>query len=243
MDWTIHPLRLGSMKLRKAQEVYMTGFDEIIEVPIIAWYLTDGKHRVLVDAGIDDFDHATRNHFAISQHKGEELLTVLAQHSIDPNSIETVFLTHLHWDHCLGCRLIPKAKIFAQKAEIEYAKNPLPCNLRAYERDLSDFIGTPWADRLCALEGDGELLPGLNYLFTPGHTVGSQSLLVRTNEGPVALVGDAVSFLESWNADPKKLPGQFYSTFACYETYAKIEALNALILPGHEAECLKRTYG
>ena len=44
--------------------------------------------------------------------------------------------------------------------------------------------------RVCMVEGDVELANGLQLIKTPGHTLGSMSILVPTDDGPRIIVGD-----------------------------------------------------
>ena len=41
-----------------------------------------------------------------------------------------------------------------------------------------------YADRLVVLDGDAEVLPGINVMLLGGHTMGSQAVMVQTDAGP-----------------------------------------------------------
>lgn len=233
-QWSITPLDLGSMALCKAVEVYMTGFDIVSEIPLLAWLLRDGRHTVLVDSGPCDVERARRLHRPIVRTPQQALLAALARHNVQASDIDLLVNTHLHWDHCMGNELIPDAPVVIQKDELTYAACPLPCDLRAYEADLGSIYYNSFYSRLKVVEGDCDLLPGLRILHTPGHTPGSQSVLVNTARGAYIIAGDAVSSFEAWNATPQKLPGIFTSKAECYRTYKKLASFQATILPGHE---------
>ena len=80
--------------------------------------------------------------------------------------IKTVIFTHLHWDHCHNAAYLKNAEFYVQKKELQYAINPIVWP----EAHLNQgFPGSnpPWFDifdRLKIVDGDIEILPGLNYI-------------------------------------------------------------------------------
>ena len=46
------------------------------------------------------------------------------------------------------------------------------------------------ADRLVVLDGDAEVLPGINVMLLGGHTMGSQAVMVQTDADPLVLTSD-----------------------------------------------------
>src|SRR3972149_878825 len=62
-------------------------------------------------------------------------LAALARLGIRPEDIDIVINTHLHWDHCYNNHLFPRATIYAQRAELQYAIAPLPLHTWALAGD------------------------------------------------------------------------------------------------------------
>lgn len=63
--------------------------------------IKDGSKNILIDCGIGDKqDEKFRSHF--HPHGAFNLIDSLSEHSIQPEDITDVFLTHLHFDHCGG---------------------------------------------------------------------------------------------------------------------------------------------
>jgi glyoxylase-like metal-dependent hydrolase (beta-lactamase superfamily II) len=58
----------------------------------------------LVDAGKD--------------REGRAILAALAKRSLTPASVGAIFLTHGHADHTAGCKLFPRAEVYAMKADV-----------------------------------------------------------------------------------------------------------------------------
>src|SRR5262249_42586222 len=59
----------------------------------------------------------------------------------------------------------------------------------------------PVFDRMQVVDGDVELLPGLDLVCLPGHTPGMQGVSVATAGGAYLIAGDAVPLYENWEGD------------------------------------------
>jgi len=96
---------------------------------------------------------------------------------------------HLHFDHCGQNRAFAGVPIVVQRAELDAARdegNPI--------REWVDFPGA----RYEPVDGDREITDGVSVLATPGHTVGHQSVTVRTGDGLVLIVGQAAQDARSF---------------------------------------------
>ncbi|MFD5215498.1 MBL fold metallo-hydrolase [Microbacterium sp. NPDC058345] len=131
--------------------------------------------RILFDPG-----HAGRRSALLSQ---------LAKGGLDAADIDTVVLSHAHWDHAQNADLFERATVWAHAAELDGPTDRRP-------RD----IATPaWTFRMLRFVGataavDGQALgTGVDVLHVPGHTAGSIGLRVRTAAGVAVLSGDAIS--------------------------------------------------
>lgn len=152
---------------------------------------------------------------------------LLKEKGIDPNEIDTVIMTHLHWDHAHNLDKLPNAKFYVQKAEIPNAVCP-----GKHERPTYGFMGVPgfstprWmtvADHMVTIEGEVEVLPGVRCVPTPGHTPGSQSVLIDTAKGTYALVGDQYYFIRNVTEDA--LVGVFENHTSWYASHEKLKRL------------------
>lgn len=160
--------------------------DDRFDVPCFAYLLEDGEHAVLVDSGPDAVA-AARFGYRVIGDSSALLLNGLKARGVDPQNIDMVVHTHLHYDHCQNDRFFDRATVFAQKEEIEFAMAEGPF----YEG--ATVLRTALGARLVPVTGDVELLPGIQTIFNRGHTCGHQSVLVETEEGTVCICGDIVS--------------------------------------------------
>ncbi|MBZ0264162.1 MBL fold metallo-hydrolase [bacterium] len=132
---------------------------------------------VLIDTGLGGkWDDKKRDMFAVAEPR--LLMSELARCDVLKEDVTHVVQSHLHFDHAGGGTYIdgdgelkvqfPNAKYYAQRGEWEIANNPnlrdrmsyLPENLHP----LND------AEVLELVDGDVEVVPGIRYRVTGGHT-------------------------------------------------------------------------
>ena len=131
-----------------------------------------------------------------------------------------------------------------QKAEIEYAVDPLEPNLKAFER--LPGLTPAWMralDRIETVTGDAELMPGLSVVHLPGHTPGSQGVLVQGEETSYLLAGDCVDVHHNWEGDASlsHIPsGSFTNLHHYMDSFARIERLGCEVVPSHDPAVVEK---
>ena len=150
-------------------------------LPVYVHLINHPDGRVLVDTGM------TELHPLVADM--DPRLQPLNEQDIDLDSIDMVVNTHLHFDHCGGNHLFAGRPIYVQRRELEDA------------RTQDDYTIREWVDApgvsYVPVDGELELLPGVRLLPAPGHTPGTQVVVVETGGGPMVVAGDlAVSFAE-----------------------------------------------
>jgi glyoxylase-like metal-dependent hydrolase (beta-lactamase superfamily II) len=97
------------------------------------------------------------------------------------------------------------------------------------------------------VQGDKEIVPGISLILTPGHTPGSQGVLVESSAGAVFVAGDTLPLFENRLGTPRHpfpLPNGVYTDIeAYYRTFARladIENEARIILPGHDPAVFDR---
>jgi glyoxylase-like metal-dependent hydrolase (beta-lactamase superfamily II) len=106
-------------------------------------------------------------------------------------------MTHLHNDHASGIRQFPGAEFVVEQREHEAASNGgffqgyVSAHLDGASRwrkvDVASAPPADGFDHVLDVLGDGSI----RLVFTPGHTHGHCSVLLRTADGDVLLTGDA----------------------------------------------------
>jgi N-acyl homoserine lactone hydrolase len=133
----------------------------------------------------------------------------LSARGLSPADIDFVVNTHLHLDHC-GCNLMFRQSVF-----------------------YADKKESPPAYFRPAVDGK-ELVPGVKFLSTPGHTEGSLSVIVKVDGKTFAIVGDAIPTVENYetmtppaiNIDPR----------LAKESMKRILKIADIVVPGHGAQ-------
>lgn len=157
-----------------------------------------GKN-IISDVGLGDFlEEKQRKLYGCDE--SSNLVPGLAALGLQPEDIDFVLLSHLHWDHVGGCikqvdgiaaPVFPNARHYVHADEWQDAMNP-------DERT----VGVYFPDRLRALENAGllqridkdtEVLPGVKLVKIGGHTRGQ--LGVEVEAGGEKLIYYADNFL------------------------------------------------
>ncbi|GAB3597015.1 N-acyl homoserine lactonase family protein [Microbacterium tumbae] len=198
-----------------------------------------GASPVLVDTGtLDPAAARARQRRLLHRPPEMEPLAVLRAHGVEPEDVRIVVNTHLHWDHCSGNDLFPAATIYVQRAEVAHAVSPIESHLPFYEK--LPGIRPAWLDawdRIRAVDGDHDLAPGISLIALPGHSPGSQGVLVETRAGRFLIAGDTVNRFEDWEGDGAgghTPPALIHSPAEWAASARRIEGLGCAVIPSHD---------
>ncbi|HST18538.1 MAG TPA: MBL fold metallo-hydrolase [Gaiellaceae bacterium] len=149
--------------------------------PVYVHVIDHPDGRVLVDTGMTELRPEVADL--------DPRLRPLSEQTFDLAGIDVVVNTHLHFDHCGGNHLFAGRPTYVQRQELDDARNE------------DDYTIREWVDapgvHYVPVDGELELLPGLRLVPAPGHSRGSQMVVVETGGPPVVVGGDvAVSFGE-----------------------------------------------
>jgi len=149
-----------------------------------------GGSAVLFDTGIGNRLSAVER--KIFDHGEGWLLDGLKALGMEPGDVTHVVLSHLHFDHCGGIvrrrpsgvleAAFPRARVMVQRGELEIARTSGNERMRAAYRHIAECLA-PLQNSLEPLEGDTQLMPGLNIRVTGGHTLDHQIVQVQADDG------------------------------------------------------------
>jgi len=197
--WDITALRYAEMTDRVRGNNFLMDDHASDHHPIdfFIWVLENGDRRIVVDTGYD-LDEAGRRGRSIFDTPGR----ILAARGIDPASVDTVILTHLHFDHAGSLREFPNAGLWVQEAEMAFATGPCMCadHIRhPFTGDhICDMVRALYAGRVSFISGSAEVAPGVETHLIGGHSRGLQCVRVRTRRGWVVLASDTSHFYENF---------------------------------------------
>jgi N-acyl homoserine lactone hydrolase len=232
VNWKIKLLDTGSSEIEASILTYLSHCGEKVRVPRLVVYL-EGPKKVIVDTGVGSIEDGIRYLGERDNRTPEqEPLNALHLAGINPDDIDIVVLTHLHWDHCGNNNLFPKADVIVQQDELRYAIAPDNFFARGY---MSPQIGaTPpwWGSRFVTIQGEAEIAEGLHIILTPGHTPAHQSLLVQTSQGVCCVAGDAVMSYE--NFEKMIPPGYHWRVYESLVSLQRISHSCDYFIPSHD---------
>ncbi|MFC8502515.1 N-acyl homoserine lactonase family protein [Pedococcus sp. NPDC057267] len=160
-------------------------------MPVYVHVIDHPDGRVLVDTGL------TQLHPAVAD-MDPRIMPLDRQDGVDVDSIDLVVNTHLHYDHCGGNHLFAGTPVHVQRRELEDALGP-------EEYTIREWVDAPGVEYV-PVDGALELLPGIRLVPAPGHTPGSQVVLVDTADGLVVIAGDTAVFFDE--LDEPRTEGQ-----------------------------------
>ncbi len=242
--WKVTPIHVATQHcIRKGMLDSGSPADarERMDIPFVCWLLSnEGLGRMyLVDCG-PDYDNETNAslHQPMTMQAEWQITKRLDAMGISADQLDAIIVTHLHWDHLKAINSLPdNLPILVQREELAWAAASRGRSYaKAYETDIQDL---PYFFRCHSqyelLDGEREIEPGLRVVPTPGHTAGSQSVLVKTAKATLILANDVVNVLENWT--PGIRPGNIVNPDAYEKSLQSLRALENkgyTVVPGHD---------
>jgi len=152
-----------------------------------------GEHTVLIDTGLGaKYDSRALEIYDIQLPR--YLLPELRRLEVEPEMVDYVINSHLHFDHIGGNTFrdldgeikptFPNARYVMQKVEYEDAITPSPRSQANYNAD--DIVPLQASGQVNLIDGDVEIVPGIRSRVTGGHTRSHQIIEIES-EGQKAL--------------------------------------------------------
>lgn len=182
------------MRQNAAKRLYLmqVGSMPSYQIPIVCYLVqTEAGDNILIDSGLPEIVPEEASEFV----NGRDVIAQLASIGLTPNDVDLVISTHYDIDHAGRHAAFTSAQYVVQRAhQLDAASNPRYAAIRPeWDQPM---------ERIRLVDGDTELVPGLELIETSGHVPGHQSVLVRLpSTGTVLLTVDAVPFAEGFTRD------------------------------------------
>jgi len=241
MSHQLYAIRYGHLD-RRSDLNFLGGDDHAQPMPLdyYVWVIRCAQRTIVVDTGFAA---------AAAAQRGRTLLRPVAEGlaaiGVDPQAVEDVVITHMHYDHAGNVALFPRARFHVQDAEMAY------CTGRAMTHghlaapfdaeNVVDLVRRTFDGRVVFHSGDEELFPGITLHHLPGHTPGLQAVRVQTERGAVVLASDVIHF---WANLTRQTPFPIVADVVGYlESLRRLRRLAPSIdhiIPGHDPQVLQR---
>lgn len=231
-----------------------------VRLPIVAFLVEHpGAGPILVDTGLDPVvaDDQKKSFGRVlgatstktfSMEPSQAVPEQLRARGVDPADVELVFLTHMHFDHTSGMGQFPGATFLLTEFEWDAANGPFSL-LHGYVRrhfvrpveyrslDFESDHATSYATfgRTLDLFGDGSV----RAVFTPGHTHGHMSLVLRTGGPEILVTADALYTRHA--LETGHLPAHMEDPHLFRRSLREIQIYHrqlpdSVVIPGHDFE-------
>ena len=201
LDGTLDVMR--NVDIEKASQILRDAFRPARRTSVNTFLIHSKGRLALIDTGSGNYLQPTAGFVQRN----------LAAAGIDPGSIDTVLLTHMHPDHSAGLSDMSNGQLFFPNAELVMHENELPhwfddgAMAKADERAKKLFFQAgreqvaPYKSRT-RLFKQGEVFPGVTAVPSHGHTPGHTAYLVASGNDQLMIWGDTVHVPEVQTAIP-----------------------------------------
>ena len=154
--------------------------------------------RMIIDCGAGD-KMPPKEQEIYALDRSTHLDHALAAANVSADSIDTVLLTHLHFDHCGGAtrrtdgRIVPRfgrARYLIRRAEWNDATHPHERNRASYLQE--NFVPLHEAGVVDYIDEDCDAAPGVRVVRTGGHTAHHQIVFIEGRDRTAVFAADLI---------------------------------------------------
>jgi glyoxylase-like metal-dependent hydrolase (beta-lactamase superfamily II) len=153
--------------------------DELNRVPLAfnCYLVRTGSQNILIETGLGDKRDVRARGFMNVPPITESLPDSLARRGVDPESIDIVINSHLHWDHVSGNTIMREDGVTAAFPSARYLAE-------RHVRDAASYLDENYdplveSGQMTLVDGDYEAAPGVWMRRAPGH---NRDMMVVTAE-------------------------------------------------------------
>lgn len=170
-------------------------------LPFYYFVLQSEDRVILVDAGFSDNEFCAEAAVAYGVTGFTPPAEVMSRIGLSPEDVDTIIVTHHHWDHVSGVTYFPNADVYIQKRDVDnweakWTAASAGTRLSWLSGGLDPATGADLAaidadGRLKLVEGRTPVAPGIE--VRPAfdtHTAGSQYIVLEASDGPWVFPGD-----------------------------------------------------
>jgi glyoxylase-like metal-dependent hydrolase (beta-lactamase superfamily II) len=239
--YAVTAVQYGSVALPKRElfhrfELYREP-DAPFEMAYFLWVVTgDDGESIVIDTGFDR--HVGERRGRTGTGSPADALRAL---ELEPASVETVVLTHLHFDHTGNVPAFANAKLVVSRAEINFWTGPMATRpqfaTHVEASEIANVAARSALGGVLEVASRHELAPGITLHPVGGHSPGQQIVVIEDAFGSVVLASDAVHFYEELALDRVfSIFTNLAEVYAAYDIISEHESRGAVVVPGHDPD-------
>jgi len=220
---------------------FLDGEPGMLRIPLPAFLISHPRGTALFDTGphlqMQQENYRDRlggiaKTAIVECRPGDEISAHIRRVGVEPEDVDIIINSHLHWDHAGGNAQIPNARLIVQKPEWEAGNDP---DLRVANNFNPDDYAL--GHDVVKVEGEHDVFGDGSVVCVPtyGHTPGHQSLRIRGRMYNHCLCGDAC-YLHR-NVAEMRLPRRAYDRdqmLASLERLRDMQAAGTTLVYGHD---------
>jgi glyoxylase-like metal-dependent hydrolase (beta-lactamase superfamily II) len=245
VTYEVFAVRYGMLDSRKSELYYRYESygdpDGPASMAYYFWVLRSGTTTILVDTGFDPAAAARRGRTCLVAP-----LDALRQLGVAPETVSTIVVTHLHYDHIGNLHAFPHAELIVPERELEFWAGPFASRQQFaphVEAEEIEIVRRAAAEgRVRTTDGTEEIVDGVVAISVGGHSPGQQVTVVEGSAGTVVLASDAVHLYEELEQDrPFAVMHDLEQMYAAYDLLNDLaRSRDAVVVPGHDPEVFLR---
>ena len=178
--------------------------------------------------------------YELHQTVEQNLEVQLAMCGVIKEEVNTVVLSHMHFDHVGNVHMFTNSEILAPKDDFMFSQTTVritddPTQYCGYSKKDLDVV----VKKYTLIDGndDFELVPGVRIINLPGHTPGLLGLIITLDSETWIFPMDAVYTNEIYGP-PAKASGLLHDRAQYFSSIEKVrrlaKELNARVIPAHD---------
>lgn len=202
------------------------------------WLIKTPNQNILVDVGA-----GTEVGKKLTNYVPPDVM--LSKVGLKPSDINSIIITHGHWDHLEAMDSFKDAKVYIQRAAYRFTveEGAEYAFFRRFgyptRKDSFTLLTLLWDNRLKLLDGNAELFPGIKVIQVDGHYPGLQLVVVETKEKPIILANDSMHFYA--NLEKDHAMGLYFGNLRdVVKGFETIRKLNGIPIPGHDPKVMEQ---
>jgi glyoxylase-like metal-dependent hydrolase (beta-lactamase superfamily II) len=236
-NYSLIPIHIGRINVDLGIMTFRLNYGVRKWLPMISWYVKGAGINILVDSGVSAADSKYYTESPVEDFV--DFAGGLKKVGLTPEDIDVVIQTHLHFDHVGNTHLCPNARVVVQRKELEFALAPHPLQGYLYNPEILNQL------RFEVVDGDKEVIPGIEVIHLPSHTPGVQAVSVQTAKGKAVISGMCCigqnfnppqpntwpQKRHFWKVTP---PGNFINLNEAYFNTLRLKGMADILIPQHD---------